>query len=307
MKKLIILLLASAFVFAACSNGNNKTDEPEQPSGATTTSTTSGNGSGNSGGGTQTITYIGTKAPGEAKEVGDIVFNDGSAMSYSAYDALEDDVKNAKRISAIAVIFYKGTDNSDVLGEKTLGVGLKHDEKAWCTTDANAYNILIQSTVCYGGKTAGSLTFADSQDKDGSNNLSQIASWLTDPDKGNTTDDTTGEGASDRYPAFYFAKDYAREILDGEGESRLEASGLENGWYLPSLAELFQIWKNKETINTASGALGGDTFGAFYYWSSSQEKAHGANYAFVLGFSNGDGGYNNKYGPLHVCAIREFN
>ena len=35
MKKLIILLLASAFVFAACSNGNNKTDEPEQSSGET--------------------------------------------------------------------------------------------------------------------------------------------------------------------------------------------------------------------------------------------------------------------------------
>ena len=153
MKKLIILLLASAFVFAACSNGNNKTDEPEQSSGETTTSTTSGNGSGNTGGGTQTITYIGTKAPGEAKEVGDIVFNDGSAMSYSTYDALEDNAKNEKKTSAIALIFYKGTSSSDALGKKTLGVGLKQDNKAWCTTDANAYNILIQSTVCYGGGT----------------------------------------------------------------------------------------------------------------------------------------------------------
>ena len=81
------------------------------------------------------ILYVGTKDPDLAKEVGDIVFNDGSAMAYTDFEAITDtSVKNAKKASAIALIFYKGTSESDVLGARTLGVGLKHNQSglAWC-------------------------------------------------------------------------------------------------------------------------------------------------------------------------------
>lgn len=63
------------------------------------------------GGGGTTPTYIGTRNPTDAKEVGDIVFNDGSATPYTTELTLTPEQKDA----AIAVIFYVGTGlNSDV-------------------------------------------------------------------------------------------------------------------------------------------------------------------------------------------------
>ena len=229
--------------------------------------------------------------------------------------------------ASIAIIFYKGTGlNSDAYGvngednvvwtpgstttSRTLGVGLKHGNSfAWCLNSADAYSKNIKTIQCLNEGTAGAFTFTG--DKDGSNNLEQIEAW-------EDVDDTTGEGAEDIYPAFYFAMNYCREILDGEGESRLEASGLENGWYLPSLAELYQIYAcradttNGFDIDAASSLCGGDQFGTSAYLSSSQFDTND-NWARLFNFEDGwptnlkkeqSSGY---FGATHVCAIREFN
>ena len=88
-------------------------------------------GSGNGSGAT---TYIGTKAPSEAKAVGDIVFSDGSATPYTS----ELTLTNEQKSKAVAVIFYAGSA-SDTLGAKTLGVGLKNTGTdrtlAWAMND----------------------------------------------------------------------------------------------------------------------------------------------------------------------------
>lgn len=257
MKKLIILLLASLFVFAACSNGNT-------------------------GGGTQTITYIGTKAPGEAKEVGDIVFNDGSATHYTSQLTLTDEQKTA----AIAIIFYKGTDlnsENDTTTIRTLGFGLKHGAGLkWCTSDANAY-----------GKD---LKTINSNDKNGSDNLTQIATFLSNPSN-NTTNDTE---ISEKYPAFYFAINYSNTATN-------LGSTYASGWYLPSKSELYQIYENGKVfdIYAASDLCGGDGFGTLRYWSSTMYQS---SVASVFNFKNLSGGFDfmtdvNNY----VCAIREFN
>ena len=314
MKKLFILLLASAFVFAACSNGNNKTDEPEQLSGATTTSTTSGNGSGNTGGGTQTITYIGTKAPGEAKEVGDIVFNDGSATPYTSDLELTENQKSA----VIAIIFYKGTGlNSDVYGEdsegnvvwtpgsttksRTLGVGLKHGKNlAWCTNSANAYNINIKTIQCPHSGTDRALTFTG--DKDGSDNLEQIENYLINNSISNDIETAAN------YPAFYFAKNYSSTA---ENLGTAYAAG----WYLPTIAELFQIYANGVgdsnvfDIDAAISLCGGEELRTDYCWSSSQFASTDNNklaYDFDL-VSGPWNDRNKKEDDDYVCAIREFN
>ena len=89
------------------------------------------------------INYIGTKKPKENKAVGDIVFNDGSAMPFAAYEALEEgNDKDTIKDAAIALIFYSGTElnsddpegNADTTTSRTLGVGLKHNRSglAWC-------------------------------------------------------------------------------------------------------------------------------------------------------------------------------
>ena len=70
-----ILLCITAISFIACSSPSS-----------------SGGGNENS-----IVTYVGTKAPTEAKNVGDIVFNDGSAMSYTDFEALDTATKNTKK------------------------------------------------------------------------------------------------------------------------------------------------------------------------------------------------------------------
>ena len=258
--------------------------------------------------GNPAVTYIGTKAPTEAKAVGDIVFNDGSAMAYTAFAALDDTAKNAKKAAAIALIFYKGTGlNSDVNGvantttSRTLGVGLKHSSRglAWCRSTTNAYDNNITTIQCSASGSAGALTFTG--DRNGSDNLVQIGMFLTS----NSSNDDTSTAAN--YPAFYYAKNYS-STASNLGEI------YKDGWYLPSTAELFQIYacradtSNGFDIDAASEALGGDKFGEGWYWSSSQCEDSPDNRAYMLDFVDGNRVLQAKsYTVTRVCCIRAFN
>ena len=319
-EKLIVLFVVCAFIFSACSNGNKETgnDDGSDTNGTNTVSSTGGE---DPTGRVEVSGKIGKY--GSPYEVGDIIFKDGSATPYVT--GLE--LTNEQKTASIAIIFYKGTGlNSDAYGvngednvvwtpgstttSRTLGVGLKHGNSfAWCLNSADAYSKNIKTIQCLNEGTAGAFTFTG--DKDGSNNLEQIEAW-------EAVNDTTGEGAENIYPAFYFAKNYCREILDGEGESRLEASGLENGWYLPSLAELYQIYACRADttsgfdIDAASTLCGGDKFETSCYLSSSQYDSVD-KVARLFNFDTGNLTNNEKnlsagyFGTTHVCAIREFN
>lgn len=225
--------------------------------------------------------------------VGDIILNDGSKVNYeTAKNYTGNDLEGLKD-KAIAVIF-----RADTASKKALGVGLKHDRNglAWCTTSANAYNKKIETIKCPTSGDAGNLTFTD--DTDGSDNLEQIASFLT---KKGLTDDTTVTDADERYPAFYFAKNYKTKATN-------LTSAYENGWYLPTVAELFDIWKVIATVDEASSLCGGSQFGTSWYWSSSQSASYDNN-ACLLYFDGGD--WNDVYYKSdvinYVCAVRAFN
>lgn len=260
-------------------------------------------------------TYIGSKKPSRAKAVGDIVFNDGSAMPYTTYTTLDTSTKDAKKTSAIALIFYKGTGlNSDVNGvantttSRTLGVGLKHNKSglAWCTNTANAYDIIISTIQCPANRNNNVFTFTGN--KNGSNNLELIEAF-------EGVNDTTGEDAANRYPAFYFGKNYKNEIIENETESRIPAnSEFATGWYLPSIAELYQIWvcradtSNGFDIDSASNTLGGNQLETSSYWSSSQVDDSNVYRVYGLNFNNGI--CSNEYKHInsgYACCIREFN
>lgn len=266
---LVISVLALAIVGCANSAGENNAG-----------GSTGGNNAGGNTGGSGTF---GTKAPDVAKAVGDIVFNDGSATPYTAELTLSDEQKAA----AIAVIFK-------VDGGEAFGVGLKHSRShlAWCTSDASAYNKNIKTIQCPATGSAGNLTFTD--DTDGSDNLEQIASFLTTAGLENDTTDAS------KYPAFYFAKNYKTTATN-------LGAAYENGWYLPTVAELFDIWKVKATVDAASSLCGGSQFGTRWYWSSSQ-YASLDHIACTLGFPNGAWDYYAKnYAINYVCAVRAFN
>ncbi|MBR0099564.1 MAG: InlB B-repeat-containing protein, partial [Treponema sp.] len=254
--------------------------------------------------------YYGTKLSTAAKEVGDIVFNDGSATPYSTNLSLTD----AQKAAAVAVIFYKGTglnsdtftaaekvkmtvsvSASDTTTVRTLGVGLKQKKddtgSSWCLEGANAYTKNITTIQCSYDGTVGAYTFTG--DKDGSDNLKQIEDF-------DGIDDTA---IAANYPAFYFAKNYKDTATNVTGTK------YETGWYLPSVAELFQIFVRRSDINAASNALGGDNFTGGYYTSSTQWPADNC-YTYKFDFSGNENMWKvRKYccDDYYLCAIREFN
>lgn len=222
---------------------------------------------------------------------GDIVFADGTATAWREGLTLTD----AQKAAAVAVIFYAGTECSDDGRERLLGVGLAHELGGleWCTKDANAYSKNITTIQCPASGNEENLTFTGT--KDGSESLSKIGAFLAKK----RTDDTADES---HYPAFYFAKNYA----EAEG-SNVRGTEFESGWYLPSLAELYQIWKNIETVNAAIWLCDGSSLFGWCYWSSSQ-YAPEKNLAYAFNFTDGDWGYTSKYATnIYVCAVRAFN
>ncbi|MDD5930054.1 MAG: SUMF1/EgtB/PvdO family nonheme iron enzyme [Spirochaetales bacterium] len=244
--------------------------------------------------------YVGSKLPSVYKEVGDIVFNDGSAMAYTDFAAITDtSVKNEKKAAAIALIFYKGSglnSGSDTTTIRTLGLGLKHNNsgKSWCNPSADACYKNITSIQCNVSGDWGALTITG--DKNGSDNLEQIEAF-------EGVDDTADEYY---YGAFYFGKKYATLFVSNIPAESVFAKG----WYLPSVAELFQIYVTKNNgfdIDTVSYALGGDRFGNGKYWTSSQDPST-AGYAFELNLSAGNASsyYKSNAVNINVCCIREF-
>lgn len=241
---------------------------------------------------------IGTKAADEPKEVGDIVFNDGSATPYTAQLTLTDEQKAA----AIAIIFYKGTGlNTNGDACRTLGVGLKQGEGAWCTTDALAYNLKITTIQCkaYENTETGDFTF--SGDKNGSDNCLKLRYFLID------NCNNMWDISSSRYPAIHFA-DFYMDTAKNLGTKYL------SGWYLPSVAELYQIYENGIRLsrvfdlNAAIELCGGDKFGIRirYYWSFSQDGSSN-NQAMICSVESGVCDSAEKEINLAACAIREFN
>ena len=249
---------------------------------------------------------IGTKMPSEPKEVGDIVFNDGSATPYTAELRLTD----AQKAAAVAVIFYAGTgeatsgSNENILGTKTLGVGIEKDLCKWAADDSvvgEKQN--IEAIRYYKSETAPSEgiyythTYKNTilyitGDFDGSDNWNEICKI-----------DSNASETPANYPAFNFANTYA-----ARAESHVANTAFERDWYVPSYVELLIIHENfASVVKPAFKAATGNQFELTTYWSSSQY----ANYYEGVGEvdftgSQDPANWQNKGSYSNVCAIREF-
>ena len=234
--------------------------------------------------------FYGTKAPAEAKAVGDIVFIDGSATPYSETLTLT----NEQKAAAVAVIFYAGS-TSGVLGAKTLGVGLKNTADSglqWAPEGTSGYTTKFTDIQCTPSQTG----FQDAQkatftgDLDGSDNWAKICA----------VDKTAAANAATNYPAFNWVNNYATTYsLTGD---------YAGGWYLPTVAELSMMYRVRTSVNAFLEKAGGKPLGTGTYWSSSQSplaiiRALDINFAW---FSDGKiyADYKDRY--LQVCAIRAF-
>lgn len=230
-------------------------------------------GSNGSGGSNNTGTGNNSKY-----HIGDIVLNDGTLLR----DVTS--ISDTDKAKAIAVI-YK------VTGSKAYGVGLVHNKNGlkWCLESANGYSTNFTDLQCEVSGSPMNPSFTG--DTDGSDNFEKIAQAL-----GADNDTETTEN----YPAFYFAKNYKSQT-----NSHVSGTSYENGWYLPALSELFDIWKVKNTVDAKSNLCGGSRFKDGHYWSSSQ-CPYNDIFAYGFEFDNVDWQVN-KLNSHYVCCIRVFN
>ena len=280
-KTLAVLAAVAAlgFGFVSCGDSGDDNNGSGSPS----------SGGGNGGGGKSG--YIGTKAPSEAKAVGDIVFNDGSATPYASVSgSLRYDYEKQKAV--VAVIFYAGSSD-DVLGAKTLGVGLKENYTyggrfAKSGTTGYTTNLAeIQCTPSASGKGAAeTATFTG--DLDGSDNWAKICA----------TDTTAEENAETNYSLFYTINCYGYGFT-GDYQS---------GWYLPTVAELSMLYRVKDTVNAAFDTCG-QSRKCFNTYISSSQVASDAEQVWNVDFGGAYGGYisSQKKDDYNYCrAIRAF-
>ena len=317
---LIVGLMISVLAGCANSSGDNG-NESSSSNGA------AGGSSSTSSGSSAAVRKEATGKIGKfegAYLVGDIVFKDGSATPYTDTLTLTPEQKAA----AIAVIFYKGTGLNSYVNHKddtsktrTLGMGLLHSEDVpknsddeprmpWCSNDtvtAKGYEYEFSSIESDYYMEDGVRKFRD--DKNGSDNLEQISQFLQAKQEDDTAD-------PDLYPAFYFAKNYK----DQPG-SRVKNTAYETGWFLPSIAEIWELGKVKETVDAASQLCGGSKFvlsghdndtytqRPYYYWTSTDTMVYMKTdeyYAVIFSFLAQELDSYDKTNELFVLAIREF-
>ena len=196
--------------------------------------------------------------------VGDFILKDGTILS-------KDATPESGTVAAVIV-------RADTSTKTALGVGIVHNEMAWCTKSAEGYSTNI--TALQGDKTSDYM--------DGSDGWEKLKEACSD-----------AENNPENYPAWNYSLTYA--------ETNGLTGDLATGWYLPTVAELYTIYQNKTVVDESLAKAGGSTFGTSYYWSCCQNPYNSYD-ARVLRFDYGGVGYGLKYYDTNVvCSVRAFN
>jgi hypothetical protein len=221
---------------------------------------------------------IGTKDPGSTLAVGDIVFNDGSAIAYN-----DNDIGSVDLTAAVAVIF----DDTN-----KLGVGLQQGTNlSWADVASVGYPTKIDTLAASktGGTTATDAVFSGATD--GSGSLTKFRTAVS------ATDGASLSAAD--YPAWAFVEGYATN-------AGLTDTPYESGWYMPSIAELCKLYQAKTDVNNALDKIGvtklSDTVG---YWSSNQSSSTNTQ-SWAIALWSGNQDTTAKSNQRSVCVIHQF-
>ena len=223
-----------------------------------------------------------------AYTVGKIVLADNSLVEASNYSAI--DPTNPPVGIICGSNSYKAPQ---MIAVHTSGSNLE-----WAAYNTTGYNTKFEGIICTPSQTgsgaAQTATFTG--DTDGSDNWEYIKQQ----------DPAGAADAATNYPAFNWVNTYNTTYADKLGI-------VKPAWYMPSLAELCEVYKNRDAINAslakicdlgsdyAVSSLDGDS----RYWSSSQ-VSNNKDYAWDVYFSNGDMGNYLKDKYYRVCCLAGF-
>lgn len=214
--------------------------------------------------------------------VGDVVFTDGSVLPVSQVLKFSPEEWQLNisylpfGVNVKGVVFKENDPTTD--SEKACAVGLyQKEDMAWCMTEAGAYNSLINDLVCE--------PYVSSSLKMGPIDFTQEYSFKN---KDSSEAETCGKEALNSisavnnnvydqiksYPIFDYAQQYGSTYGDNVSK-----------YYIPTIAELFELAKNRETVNKVMQIIGGDIIDNKVYWSSSMRNYQdygSTNYKYAL-------------------------
>ncbi|UTC73489.1 MULTISPECIES: hypothetical protein [unclassified Treponema] len=167
----------------------------------------------------------------------------------------------------------------------------------WAKNGSTGYKTKFEGIICTpsaeGSGAASTATFTG--DLDGSDNWHYICS--IDPDG--------TANAAENYPAFDWVNRYNTTYST-------VLAGADIKWYMPSLAELCEVYKNRETINESLAKIHGLgnsyadlSLGTSSFWSSSQ-GSYDYDVAWRVYFDYGGVDYRFKYYNSRVCCLAGF-
>ena len=222
-----------------------------------------------------------------AYTVGKIVLADKTVVDKDSYTGIDSSNPPVGIICAI-----NGYGVPHMIALHTSGSGLR-----WAKDGSTGYTTKFEGIICTpskrGSGTAETATFTG--DTDGSNNWAYIKQQ-----------DTAGAAdAATNYPAFHWVNQYNTQYA-------AQLGGTNFAWYMPSLAELCEVYKNRAVINESLTKIRGldsnyadESLGTSYYWSSSQMSGK-KYYAWDVCLSDGNVDVGNKGSHDRVCCLAGF-
>ncbi len=171
---------------------------------------------------------------------------------------------------------------------------------AWAKEYSTGYNTRFEGIICTPSNSGSgaALTATFTGDTAGSDNWSYI--------KSKDAEGTADAVVADNYPAFNWVSQYNTKYADKLNNKKFD-------WYMPSIAELCEVYKNRTAINASLAKIHGLTNGSGYadakladdwYWSSSD--------GWRVGFNDYYTGYNGYVQGLDkstnswVCCVASF-
>ena len=220
-------------------------------------------------------------------EIGKIVLADKSLVEKDSYTAI------APSNPPVGVICGFTTYGAP----KMIALHSSDRNLSWAKYGSTGYNTKFEGIICTPSKTGSgaALTATFTGDTDGSDNWEYI--------KSKNAEGTADAVVADNYPSFNWVSQYNTKYADKLNHKNFE-------WYMPSLAELCGVYKNRTAIDASLSKIHGLENGSGYaddklvidqYWSSSQNSND--NYAWLVDFSDGNVNDYSKYYNYRVCCL----